>query len=648
MAIPISYNLRNLAARKTTTIMTALGIALSVAILVASLALVNGLRTVFRNTANPLQLLVLRKGGNSGLSSIVSTEAFATLRSQAGIAVGQRGEPLASQELVNVTNLPSVDNPKGMNVTVRGLSTTGIEMRKVRLIDGRWFQPGQREIVVGKAVAKRYPSARIGNRIRFGKGDWEIVGVMDGGQSALNSEIWGDFNQVSGDYNRQDSPSSVLLRATDTVTLDALKHSIEDDRRLGARAITEEDYYQSQTSSGAPLEFLGIFVAVIMAIGGGFAAMNTMYAGGGACVGERGDRTAANTWFFRNQHPGQLPDRINIAVGPRGNSGMSPGTAAQLGDNRGWEFYFVQRNCLSVSHRHGRYVCRLDFRHCAGRAGRLLAGASGGQERNPKRVARFGTRERLWEIVIQAKKLSKEYVRDENRVSALKNVDLEIACRDFVALMGPSGSGKSTLLHLIAAMDRPSSGEVLVLNQDLASLNSRELARWRNAHIGFIFQSFNLIPVLTALENVALPLKLTALNAKEQGEHATVALNLVGLGDRLHHFPRQLSGGQEQRVAIVRAIVTDPDFILADEPTGNLDAGSANDVLTLLSALNKEHGKTILLVTHDPHAAHYASIVRYLDKGLLLPEGQLPQDWIAAAAPASFQSNPQLGSEAQL
>ena len=278
MAIPISYNLRNLAVRKTTTIMTALGIALSVAILVASLALVNGLRTVFKNTANPLQLLVLRKGGDSELSSIVSTEAFATLRSQAGIAVGQRGEPLASQELVNVVNLPSVAHPKGMNVTVRGLTTTGIEMRKVRLIDGRWFRPGQREIAVGKAVAKRYPSARIGNRIRFGKGAWEIVGVMDGGQSALNSEIWGDFNQVSGDYNRQDSSSSVLLRATDKVTLDALQHSIEDDRRLGAQAIKEEDYYQSQTSSGAPLEFLGIFVAVIMAIGGGFAAMNTMYA----------------------------------------------------------------------------------------------------------------------------------------------------------------------------------------------------------------------------------------------------------------------------------------------------------------------------------------------------------------------------------
>jgi len=249
---------------------------------------------------------------------------------------------------------------------------------------------------------------------------------------------------------------------------------------------------------------------------------------------------------------------------------------------------------------------------------------------------------------IQANKLSKEYVRDESRVSALKNVDLEIAYGDFLALMGPSGSGKSTLLHLIAAMDRPSSGELLVLEQDLASLNSRELARWRNSHIGFIFQSFNLIPVLTALENVALPLKLTILSAKEQVEHATFALELVGLRDRLHHFPRQLSGGEEQRVAIARAIVTDPYFILADEPTGNLDAASANAVLSLLSALNKEHGKTILMVTHDPHAAQYASIVRCLAKGTLLPQGQVLPEWTAAAAPASFQSKPQISSEAQL
>jgi putative ABC transport system ATP-binding protein len=252
------------------------------------------------------------------------------------------------------------------------------------------------------------------------------------------------------------------------------------------------------------------------------------------------------------------------------------------------------------------------------------------------------------ETVIQAKKLSKQYAQDENRITALKEVDLEISRGEFTALMGPSGSGKSTLLHLIAAMDRPSSGEVLVLGQDLRALGNRELARWRNAHIGFIFQSFNLIPVLTALENVALPLKLTQLTAKQQIEHAVTALQLVGLGDRVHHFPRQLSGGQEQRVAIARAIVTDPDLILADEPTGNLDAASANDFLGLLSALNKEHAKTIVMVTHDPHAAHFAGRVRYLDKGLLLPEGQVPQDWIPAHVRAvPLAANPVSGSAAQ-
>ncbi len=278
MKIPLAYNLRNLAVRKTTTLMTAFGIALSVAILAASLGLVNGLKTVFAGTAHPLQLLVLRKGANSELGSTVPTDAFAILRAKSGVARDSAGEPLASQELVNVANLPSVDNPKGMNVTVRGLSAGGIEMRNVRLVAGRWFQNGQREVVVGEAVTKRYPSARIGNRIRFGKGDWEIVGVMDGGPSALNSEMWGNFDQTSADYNRQDSSSSVHLRATDPVALDALKHSIEDDRRLNASAITEKDYYESQTSSGAPLEFLGIFVAVVMAIGSGFATTNTMYA----------------------------------------------------------------------------------------------------------------------------------------------------------------------------------------------------------------------------------------------------------------------------------------------------------------------------------------------------------------------------------
>lgn len=234
------------------------------------------------------------------------------------------------------------------------------------------------------------------------------------------------------------------------------------------------------------------------------------------------------------------------------------------------------------------------------------------------------------EPVIVTRKLGREYVRDEFKVVALKDASLEIRKGEFVALMGPSGSGKSTLLYLIAAMDRASSGDILVLGQDLNDLSDNEIATWRNQHIGFIFQSFNLIPVLTALENVELPLKLTNLKRKERMEHAETALKLVGLGDRLKHFPRQLSGGQEQRVAIARALVTDPDLILADEPTGNLDANSANEVLRMLERLNKEYGKTIVMVTHDPHAARFATKVRYLEKGELLPDGQKPEDSMAA------------------
>ena len=219
------------------------------------------------------------------------------------------------------------------------------------------------------------------------------------------------------------------------------------------------------------------------------------------------------------------------------------------------------------------------------------------------------------ETVIETHQLTKEFIRDEFHVVALRDVDISIAKGEFVALMGPSGSGKSTLLHLIAAMDRPSGGEILVLGQDLRRLSDRAIAHWRNEHIGFVFQSFNLIPVLNAVENVELPLKLTNLKKKERMEHAATALKLVGLGDRLTHLPRQLSGGQEQRVAIARAIVTDPNLILADEPTGNLDATSAQEVLTLLSRLNKEYGKTIVMVTHDPAAARYARRTLHLDKG---------------------------------
>ncbi len=231
------------------------------------------------------------------------------------------------------------------------------------------------------------------------------------------------------------------------------------------------------------------------------------------------------------------------------------------------------------------------------------------------------------EIIIQTRGLDKEFGHDGLRVAALKGVNLAVTRGEFVALMGPSGSGKSTLLHLIAAMDRPSGGDIQVLGHDLRSLTDSQIARWRNEHIGFVFQSFNLIPVLTALENVELPLKLTRLKKKERLDHAMTALKLVGLEDRMDHLPRQLSGGQEQRVAIARAIVTDPDLILADEPTGNLDAASAQEVLTLLARLNREFNKTVLLVTHDPHAAHFATKVRYLEKAELLPEGVVPADW---------------------
>jgi putative ABC transport system ATP-binding protein len=221
------------------------------------------------------------------------------------------------------------------------------------------------------------------------------------------------------------------------------------------------------------------------------------------------------------------------------------------------------------------------------------------------------------ETIIETDRLSKEFVRDEFRVVALKDVTLKIDKGEFVVLMGPSGSGKSTLLHLIAAMDRPSAGTLRVLGHPLGEMSDREIAHWRNENIGFIFQQFNLIPVLTALENVELPLKLTNLSKAERREHAITALKLVGLEERMHHLPRQLSGGQEQRVAIARAIVTDPALILADEPTGNLDAASAQEVRTILRRLNREFGKTIVMVTHDPAAAHDATVLHHLEKGEL-------------------------------
>ncbi|MCY4187233.1 MAG: ABC transporter ATP-binding protein, partial [Bryobacterales bacterium] len=209
----------------------------------------------------------------------------------------------------------------------------------------------------------------------------------------------------------------------------------------------------------------------------------------------------------------------------------------------------------------------------------------------------------------------KEYNRAEYSVRALDHISIEIQAGEFFCLMGPSGSGKSTLLHLVAGIDRPTSGAIEVLGAAIGEMSDRALARWRSENIGYIFQSFNLVPVLTATENVELPLLLTSLPRKERRERARSALGIVGLGDRLDHRPQQLSGGQEQRVAIARAIVTDPSIILADEPTGELDAESATDVLNILKTLNDRHGKTIIMVTHDPRARKYAKKSRYLDKG---------------------------------
>lgn len=279
MAIPLTYNLRNLVVRKTTTIMTALGIGLTVAVLLAILALVGGLRSSLQASGNPLNILVMRKGTNAELSSSVTPANFQDIKFKSGIAQSKSGQPLASLEMVTVINIASVDAPDGMNVTLRGITPTGIELRdNLRIVSGRWFEPGKREVVVGESIEKRFPDARIGQKLHFGRGDWEVVGIMSVGRGATNSEIYGDLNQVSSDFQRSDALSSVLLRATDPAAAQALSNDIKGDPRLNMDALTEQAYYQAQTGSGIVIESLGIFVSIIMGVGSSFAAMNTMYA----------------------------------------------------------------------------------------------------------------------------------------------------------------------------------------------------------------------------------------------------------------------------------------------------------------------------------------------------------------------------------
>ena len=221
------------------------------------------------------------------------------------------------------------------------------------------------------------------------------------------------------------------------------------------------------------------------------------------------------------------------------------------------------------------------------------------------------------EPLIRIRNLTKDFQRGSETVHVLKGISLDIFEGEYVALMGPSGSGKTTLLNLIAGIDRPSGGELLVGQQEVSRMGEGPLARWRSQHVGFIFQLYNLVPVLTAFENVELPLLLTHLTKADRRRQVELALSIVGLSDRLDHYPRQLSGGQEQRVAIARAIATDPTLLVADEPTGDLDSSSAEEILTLLKRLNSEFGKTIVMVTHDPHAAERAGRLIHLEKGLL-------------------------------
>ena len=219
--------------------------------------------------------------------------------------------------------------------------------------------------------------------------------------------------------------------------------------------------------------------------------------------------------------------------------------------------------------------------------------------------------------IVQVRGVSKSYRRDSMAIPVLRDISLDVPEGEFLGLMGPSGSGKTTLLNLIAGIDRPDAGSVAVAGTDVTKLSESEAARWRATHIGFVFQFYNLLPVLTAFENVELPLLLAPLSKAERKKHVETALTLVGLTDRMRHYPRQLSGGQEQRVAIARAIASDPTILVADEPTGDLDRKSAEEVLTLLERLNKEFKKTVVMVTHDPHAAERAHLVRHLDKGEL-------------------------------
>lgn len=280
MTIPLSYNLRNLMVRRGTTAMTALGIGLTVAVLLGILAVVEGLRSEMAATGHPLNVMVMRRGATSELNSTLSQGTFRLIKTKPGIATDDKGEPQASLEFVTVIALESPEIPSGINISVRGLTADGFALRgsDIRVVQGRMFHQGRREVVVGQGIANRYPMARLGRTLRFGKGEWQVVGVMDAGRSAANSEIFCDLFQLASDQNRETTLSSVLIRASGEESIQALMNSLANDKQLNVGAVSEQKYYADLTASAMPIQAMGLFVAIIMAVGSSFAAMNTMYA----------------------------------------------------------------------------------------------------------------------------------------------------------------------------------------------------------------------------------------------------------------------------------------------------------------------------------------------------------------------------------
>jgi len=280
MAIPISYNIRNMKLRRGLTTMTALGIGLTVMTAVFLMMLLAGLKKAFVSSGDPLNVLVIRKGSNSELTGGFTKDKLPILRQLPGIALDSHGQPMTSGEWVVVVVLPHKDGTGEVNVTLRGMEPDGLELRRnrVKLVEGSWFQSGQREVALSRSIHDRFGHTNVGDIIDFGKGPWKVTGIFEAGGSAYDSEIWGEFNQVANQFNRQNAVGNVYLRATDSVAADALKHRVADDQQLQLEGMLETEYYEKQTSNGGAIRFVGIFVGLTMAIGSVFAAANTMYA----------------------------------------------------------------------------------------------------------------------------------------------------------------------------------------------------------------------------------------------------------------------------------------------------------------------------------------------------------------------------------